>query len=101
MLVIGGAPAFAQAAACDPCPPDCAMMKEAAAHHGKDQQTQGQADSSCKATLACAAPLAPPLLAEQIAFPARAAQPVQRQFASDRWAPSRPPDRELRPPILA
>jgi hypothetical protein len=105
MLVIGGAPTFALAAPCDPCPPDCAMMMEAAAkaaaHHGQDSQQQGQPDTPCKATLVCATAVAPPILPEQIAFGAPVAQVVHLQILSDRSAPSRPPDRELRPPIAA
>jgi hypothetical protein len=105
MLVIGGAPTFAMAAPCNPCPPDCAMMKEAAAkaaaQHGKDGQQQGQPDNPCKATLVCATSVAAPILTEQIAFPARVGQGLQLQILSDRSASSRPPDRELRPPIAA
>ena len=105
MLVIGGVPTFALAAPCNPCPPDCEMMKEAAAkaatQQGKDTQHQGQPDSPCKATLVCTSAVAAPILAEQVAFPVRVAQGVQLQILSDRSAPSRPPDRELRPPISA
>lgn len=104
MLVIGGAPAVAAASACDPCPPDCAMMKAQMAkadHPGKAKQEQNQPDSPCKGVLACAGVMAAALPSAPVVTVAFAPQAANLAVASDLPTPSRPPDRALRPPKQA
>ena len=105
MFVIGGTPVIAEAAPCNPCPPDCAMMKEmaakAAAEQSKATHQQDQPDNPCKPTLACAAPAVAPLIGQQFAWPVQVAQEARQEIVSDQAAPSRPPDRQLRPPKFA
>jgi hypothetical protein len=102
MLVVAGAPSVATAMPCDPCPPDCAMMKAAMAqadHHGKASQQQERPESPCKASIACPVAVVAPLLtvaAAPVWFAPQAAEQVALVQAA---APSRPPDRTLRPPI--
>jgi hypothetical protein len=102
MLMIGGVPSVAAANACNPCPPDCEMMKADMAkadHHGKAPVSQDQTQKSCQASLACASPAIAPLPVQvevaALAWASSAERPPLTQLA----APSRPPDRDLRPPI--
>jgi hypothetical protein len=104
MLMIGGSPAVAASQPCNPCPPDCAMMKQMAAasadHHG--QAPKGSpSENPCKQSLACqvsaAAVAAPPTAL--VAF-VLTTQKVDHRLAAALAAPSHPPDRSLRPPIL-
>lgn len=100
MLVIGGLPTVAMASPCSPCPPDCPMMKAAMVdHHGKTSQDRDHGANPCKATVVCqtsmAALVVPQSTAMAWAAPDRAAHPIPYDLA----APSRAPDRDLRPPI--
>ena len=102
MLVIGGTPAVASAKDCNPCPPDCPMMKqlaaEQAANHGAPAKG-GKADNPCQQMVVCqtiTASVAPP---EQASFAALSAASVTHEAFDPLQAPSRPPDRSLRPPI--
>jgi hypothetical protein len=102
MLVVAGAPSMAAAMPCDPCPPDCAMMKAAmvlADQHGKAPQQQERPESPCKASIACPVAVVAPLLAETAAPVWFAPQVADRPTLIQAAAPSRPPDRTLRPPI--
>lgn len=104
MLVIGGAPAVAAAQPCDPCPPDCPMMQQMTAamadSHDQAPAKSGKAENPCKQGLVCqaatAAVAAPS--ATLVAF-ALSANAVDHSLADALDAPSRPPDRNLRPPI--
>jgi hypothetical protein len=104
MLVIVGAPARAAVSPCDPCPPDCPMMQQMAAatpdHHGQAHDKGGQAENPCKQGLACqgsAAPVVAPSGA--LAAVVLTTEAVDHRLAVALAAPSRPPDRSLRPPI--
>ena len=102
MLVVAGAPSIAAAMACDPCPSDCAMMKAAmvqADHHGKAPQQQERPKSPCKASIACPTAVVAPLLTETVAPVWFAPQATEQLALIQAAAPSRPPDRTLRPPI--
>ena len=104
MLVIGGAPAVAAAQPCDPCPPDCPMMQQMAAsadNHTQAPAKGGQPDNPCKQGLACQT------FATAVAAPsgsfvtfALSGDAIEHRLADALAAPSRPPDRNLRPPIL-
>ena len=103
MLVIGGAPAVAAVQPCNPCPPDCPMMQQmagSAEHHSPAPAKGGQAENPCKQGLACqafaAAVVAP--TATQIAF-TFTGDAIEHNISDALAAPSRPPDRNLRPPI--
>jgi hypothetical protein len=104
MLVIGGAPAAASAKACDPCPPDCPMMKrlaaeqKAAADHGTPAKG-GKADNPCQRMVACQTVTASVMPSELVSFVALSAASVTHEAFDPLQAPSRPPDRSLRPPI--
>ena len=107
ILVIAGGPSVATAAPCDPCPPDCPMMAPAttsatAVHdHGK-APAQGDVPqkSSCLQTGLCqAATVAPPVPVGTLAVLHLPRHAAKQDVVSDRAAPSRPPDQELRPPI--
>ncbi len=68
-------------------------------HHGKASSPAGQPDNPCKSGMACQASLAAPVLSVTVAvFVAPPA--AMHALASDDTAPSLPPDRTLRPPIL-
>jgi hypothetical protein len=102
MLVIAGAPARASATPCDPCPPDCAMMQQMAAsmdHHGKTPDPGGLPDNRCKQGLACPASFAAPVLPQFPAAVVLTADIAEHAPFDPLAAPSRPPDRSLRPPI--
>jgi hypothetical protein len=105
MLVIGGAPAWAAASPCNPCPPDCPMMapmkvaKTSADHHAPAPGKSGKADDPCKSGLACQAAFATPLLPEAAAETLLTAQAADHRLTSSVGGPSRPPDPGLRPPI--
>ena len=103
MLVIGGAPAVASADPCDPCPPDCPMMKQqaaSAAAHDKVPDANGKADDPCRPSLACQAPvtIATPQT-NAVAEVTLTSTLVDFRFGEPLAPPSRPPDRSLRPPI--
>lgn len=101
--MIAGAPTVAVAAPCDPCPPDCPMMADLAdqaqagdpSPDGSEQET----GNPCKQTIICQASFVAPLpsMAEEAVarVPVKAAHGAFEPLA----ARSRPPDRELRPPI--
>lgn len=108
MLVVAGGPTLAQVATCDPCPPDCPMMASATPSaaamddHGKaPAQGETPQKSACVQTALCqAATVAPPVTVgtgADLYFPRSAGK---HDIVSDRAAPSRPPDRDLRPPIF-
>lgn len=101
MLVIGGSPALAASTPCDPCPPDCAMMRAAASadQQAKAPQQQEKPSSPCKASIVCQTALAMPVLPQAVTIawvmPHESGHPPITELA----AASRPPDRALRPPI--
>lgn len=102
MFVIIGAPTIASAEACDPCPPDCAMMKQLAAGQAADHGAPakgGKADNPCQQMVACQAVTATIAPSEQVSFIALSAASVTHEAFDPLRAPSRPPDRSLRPPI--
>lgn len=100
MLVIGGAPVRAAADPCNPCPPDCAMMKAQAemAQHQK-APAKAPADSPCKSMAACAVGFAMPVMPESLTLAAFDPTTVRQPLRNELREPSRPPDRNLRPPI--
>ncbi|MBI1196235.1 MAG: hypothetical protein GC203_00055 [Phenylobacterium sp.] len=108
MLVIAGGPSVATAAACDPCPPDCPMMAPAQTsatamddHAKAPAKGEAPQKSSCvQAGLCQATTVAPPLAAATVAVLHLPQGAARHDIVSDRTAPSRPPDRELRPPIF-
>jgi hypothetical protein len=102
MLVIGGTPAVAAPGPCNPCPPDCAMMMQAAGmadQHAKGPQQQTQGDNPCKSSIACQTAAALPVLPEGVTLEWAVRQSVAHAIRADMSVPSRPPDRDLRPPI--
>jgi hypothetical protein len=105
MLVIGGAPARAAANPCNPCPPDCPMMAQIAKasgeadHHAQVPEKSGKAENPCKSGLACQAAFAVPLIPQTAAETVLAAEAAHHDLIGTLAAPSRPPDRNLRPPI--
>lgn len=103
MLVFAGAGASARAApaGCDPCPPDCAMMAQAdgsAAAMDRHDPANPSGDF-CDPGLACpgAGATFPPSEAPAVVILARGAADHDR--LDPLAAPSRPPERNLRPPI--
>ncbi len=102
MLVIGGAPSVASAQACDPCPPDCPMMKQLAAEqaaHQKAPDKGGKADNPCQQMVACQTVTASVAPSDLVTFVALSAASVTHEAFDPLDAHSRPPDRSLRPPI--
>ena len=102
MLVIAGAPTRAAATSCDPCPPDCPMIKQmaaAAGDHHRVPDTGRKADNPCKQGLACqvAATIAAPLQGSATVSLTSAA--ADHRIGDPLAAASWPPDRTLRPPI--
>lgn len=105
-MVIAGRPTLAAPALCNPCPPDCAMMAQAATttapadHSGKSPDHGGKAANPCNQGDICQAPVAAMVMAD-------ATQSMAMLSSDDAGlrpptqvrAPSRPPDRSLRPPI--
>jgi hypothetical protein len=106
MLVIGGAPARASTNPCNPCPPDCPMMAQMAKaaavadHHTEMPGKSGKAENPCKSGLACQAAFAVPLLLQTAAETIQATEAADHSRLGQLAAASRPPDRNLRPPIL-
>lgn len=100
MLVIVGAPVRAAATPCNPCPPDCAMMKQTAAadHHGQ-APAKGGADNPCKQGLLCQAAAATPAPSQSAEVRILAGAADVGSPARELPAASHPPDRSLRPPI--
>lgn len=105
MLAICGAPSRAAAAPCDPCPPDCPMMAQmakaagAAGHHAQVPDKGGSSEDPCKPGLACQAAFAVPLLAQTATETVLAVEAAHHDLIVTLPARSRPPDRNLRPPI--
>jgi hypothetical protein len=102
MLVIAGVPSVASAQACDPCPPDCPMMKQLAAEqasHQKGPAKGGKADSPCQQMVACQTVTASVAPSDLMTFVALTSASVTHEAIDPLRAPSRPPDRSLRPPI--
>jgi hypothetical protein len=100
MLVIAGAPVRAAAAPCNPCPPDCPMMQQAAAADHHDQApAKGGADNPCKQGLPCQAVAAAPAPSQSAEIRILADAADVGRPARDLPAASHPPDRSLRPPI--
>jgi len=102
MLVIAGAPARAAATPCNPCPPDCAMMKQMAASGGEHHKAPAKGDKGdnpCKQGLECQVAATMTAPSQHAATVALASADVDHQLGDPLAAPSRPPDRSLRPPI--
>ena len=102
MLLIGGAPTMAAAQPCDPCPPDCAMMQQLAEHASDPQKAPnptGKADNPCQQMAVCQTVTATVAPSELVSFVALSAGSVTHELFDPLQAPSRPPDRSLRPPI--
>ena len=102
MLVIGGAPAVAELQPCDPCPPDCPMMEMAAAtvpDHQEAPDSGGMADAPCKQALACQPGFTATAPSQAVGELVRTAEVADHRFTNVLPAYSRPPDRNLRPPI--
>jgi len=102
MLVIGGVPSRAAASPCDPCPPDCAMMKQmptSSGQHNNAPDTGGNADNPCKQGLACQVSAATAAPSEMVASVTLSAGVVDHRPGEPLAAASHPPDRSLRPPI--
>lgn len=100
MLVIGGTPVRASTGPCDPCPPDCPMMAQASADQAPKAPEGEPAESPCKAMVACVTAMALPTPPQTLAVAWLTPKNAGLRPANERRAPSRPPDRELRPPIL-
>ena len=99
MLVFAGAPSRAATGGCDPCPPDCPMMK-ASADAQQHQKAPKVGENPCtKAMAACAAAIAVPVAQQGEAVTWLTASEIRQRPASEARARSRPPDRALRPPI--
>ena len=102
MLVIAGVPSRAAATPCNPCPPDCAMMQQmatSAAGHDTAPANGGKADNPCKQGLACQVSTTVTAPAQTIASVTLTAAAIEHQLGATLAAPSRTPDRSLRPPI--
>jgi hypothetical protein len=99
MLVFAGAPSRAETSGCDPCPPDCPMMK--ASTDAQPHQKAPKADESpcTKAVAACATAIALPVASQREAITWLSASEIRQDLLNEARAPSRPPDRALRPPI--
>lgn len=103
MLVIAGTPVRAATGPCDPCPPDCPMMAQASADQSQQAPAKAPkgdaAESPCQAMVACPAAIALPTPVQTLAVAWLTPKDAGLRPANQRRAPSRPPDRELRPPI--
>ncbi len=101
ILMVGGAPANASSNPCNPCPPDCPMMAQAAATSDHQQATRksGGSESPCKSTAICPSTFALPLLPQAAVETAILAEAAEHDLVAALAAPSRPPDPTLRPPI--
>ena len=103
ILMVGGAPASAAADSCNPCPPDCPMMaqmaKAAADHHAQTPGKAGKADNPCKASAVCQSAFAVPLIPQTAVETVLLAEIARHDLVATPAAPSRSPDRTLRPPI--
>lgn len=105
LLAIAGGPSVAQEAACDPCPPDCPMMlpdsAALASDHGSGAPADQKGKAPCQQTVLCqAAPVVAPAPIG-VAFAPRAPTRAIARWTNSPEAPSRPPDRTLRPPKSA
>lgn len=74
------------------------MAAEQATSHGAPAKG-GKADSPCQQMVACQTITASVAPSEQVGFVALAAASVTHEAYDPLQAPSRPPDRNLRPPI--
>jgi hypothetical protein len=102
MLLIGGTPLRAAPSACNPCPPDCPMMKHMAAssgEHHKAPDTGGKAHNPCKQGLACQISATMTAPSQMVTFVTLTANVVDHQSGGLLAVASHPPDRSLRPPI--
>lgn len=96
MLVIGGTPALAS---CDPCPPDCPMMKAMASGDMKAPAHPEKSAKSCSMAALCQTVAAAPALPDEAVVVWFAPQALHHPLANTVFALSRPPDKALRPPI--
>lgn len=102
MLVFAGAGASARAApaGCDPCPPDCPMMAQAdGSAAAPAPQPANPSGDPCDPGLACPGAAATFLPSEAPAVVILAHGAADHDRLDPLAAPSRPPDRTLRPPI--
>jgi hypothetical protein len=103
MLMIGGASARAETGSCNPCPPGCPMMLQAAqpaaGHHAQPPRKQGTAENPCKQALACQVSFAAPAPSDGPMLVVIAGEAADHLGFAPLAARSRPPDRTLRPPI--
>jgi len=99
-LAMGGGPVVAKELLCDPCPPDCPMMMGAAGEPGHEQPSDNDnGKAACERMMLCQAPVfaIPPFTRLS---PVRVShERIARVWNNTPEAPSRPPDRTLRPPI--
>jgi hypothetical protein len=102
MLMIGTAPAVAATQSCEPCPPDCPMMKMLSPSKAGDAQKapSGKGENPCKPGVLCqaSAPVtpAPPEASVRLSF---SFEDVDHRPAGAPLPASHQPDRSLRPPI--
>ena len=99
MLVIGGTPVRASTGPCDPCPPDCPMMAQASADQSHKAPKGDPAENPCQAMVACPAAIALPTVPHALPIAWLTPKDAGLRPAEEQRAPSRPPDRDLRPPI--
>lgn len=100
MLMIGARSGFA-APQCQPCPADCSMtMAAAPATHGAQPHHQDPGNP-CKMGLACHSLVTPPQVVASPAIAPIALAAVTHAALAASAPTSRPPDRDLRPPIFA
>lgn len=71
---------------------------EAMATHHQDKAPQSD-QNPCKAMVICQASTALPPMPQPVGLTWLAVSDVRQQLVNARFAPSRPPDRALRPPI--
>lgn len=100
VLAISGGPSVARELVCDPCPPDCPMMMGATSDAPQSSPApDDKGKAPCEQMALCQAPVfaVPPLTRLS---PVRISHVrVARVWNNTPEAPSRPPDRTLRPPI--
>lgn len=76
------------------------MQAQAQADAAHDQGKAPASDQNpCKAVAICQVPAALPATPQPIGLTWLAVSDVRQQLVNARFAPSRPPDRALRPPI--
>lgn len=99
MLVFAGAPSRAETGGCNPCPPDCPMMKASADAQQHQKAPNGSENPCTKAMAACVAAIAVPVDPQGEAVTWLTASEIRLRPSGEARARSRPPDRALRPPI--